>query len=476
MRLRDSARAAAARCSSDIVNGRYRLDGLLGAGGTADVHRGFDLSLRRPVAIKVFRPDTGFDIEESWRSEAVLLARLHHPGLVTVYDAGQYDGQVFLVMELIEGTTLKARIAQRPLSSREVSVLGAYLAHALAHAHDAQIVHRDVKPSNILLDASSRPHLTDFGISRLVDTTSRTASGTLTGTAAYLSPEQVLGQPVGRPADVYALGLVLLECLTGRLEYGGGPLEAAIARLHRPPALPDGISEPLAGLLRDMTALDEADRPTAALCAHTLAEAADRVRSPAVTPLPASRPAPGADASRPADHTHRNVVPLSSRTASGTRGRRRARIAGASIAMAAALAATLAVGDDLGSRGSDQNGNRATHVPTKETSSSAGREKATPPASTPPSGVGGTPTRFSDQEPTQGSGRPTDSETGPLSPAASSSTASGRGTASPPGNPAAAAAASHQPPGQLKKAAKAEKAPKAEKEKAAKPRKATKGR
>ncbi|MFF8532015.1 protein kinase [Streptomyces sp. NPDC015532] len=452
MRLRDSARAAAARCSADIVNGRYRLDGLLGAGGTADVHRGFDLSLRRPVAIKVFRPGTGFDIEESWRSEAVLLARLHHPGLVTVYDAGQYDGHVFLVMELVEGTTLKRRIAQGLLSSREVSALGADLADALAHAHEARIVHRDVKPSNILLDANSRPYLTDFGLSRLVDGTSRTASGTLTGTAAYLSPEQVLGQPVGRPADIYALGLVLLECLTGRLEYDGGPLEAAIARLHRRPALPDGISESLAGLLRDMTALDEADRPTAACCARALAEAVEPVSSPTVTPLHASSPAAGFDARRATDYTHRNLSPLSSRTAAGTRRRRRVWIAGASAAMVTALAAALAVGDDLGSRGSDQSGTRATSAPAEGKSSTSGQEKATPPASGPPSGSGQEAAR----EPSQGSGRPAASGPGQPSPAASSPLAPGRAAASPPAKPAGAARISHRPPGQVNKTARAE--------------------
>ncbi|MFE2825199.1 protein kinase [Streptomyces sp. NPDC059271] len=457
LRLRDTARAAAARCSADIVNGRYRLDGLVGAGGTADVHRGFDLSLRRPVAIKVFRPGTGFDIEESWRSEAVLLARLHHPGLVTVYDAGQHDGHVFLVMELIEGTTLKARIARRPLSSGEVSTLGAGLADALAHAHEARIVHRDVKPSNILLDAASRPRLTDFGISRLLDATSRTASGTLTGTAAYLSPEQVLGQPVGRPADVYALGLVLLECLTGRLEYGGNPLEAAIARLHRRPALPQGISESLAGLLRDMTALNEADRPTAAFCARALGEAAEPVGSPTVTALPTRSPASGVRAHGVAEATHRSLSPLDSRSAPVARGRRRVWLAGASAAIAAALAATLAVGDDLGARGTDQGGTRTTSGPAEGGASNTERGKATPPAGRSPGRAGDHAARYSDQEPGQGSSRSAARGPGRHSPPSSSPTALGRVAAPPPGKPADSAAPSDQPPGQVKKAAKVEK-------------------
>ena len=275
MRLRESALAMASRCSAEILAGRYRLDARIGSGGAADVYRGFDLRMRRAVAVKVFRPGTGVESEESSESEAVILARLQHPGLVTAYDAGRHDGRAYLVMQLIEGSTLKARIAEGALPCKEAAALGADLARALAHAHEAGIVHRDVKPSNILLDLSGRPYLTDFGISRLLDATTRTATGTLVGTAAYLAPEQVLGRPVGRPADVYALGLVLLECLTGRLEYDGGPLEAAIARLHREPVLPGALPSELADLLRDMTALDEQSRPSAPDCARTLAALAD---------------------------------------------------------------------------------------------------------------------------------------------------------------------------------------------------------
>ncbi|WP_245173271.1 serine/threonine-protein kinase [Streptomyces aureus] len=271
----ESGVALASRGSSRVLTGRYRLDGLIGSGGAADVHRGFDLRLRRPVAVKIFRPGTGFDTEEDYRSEAVLLARLHHQGLVTAYDAGRHGGDAYLVMQLIEGPTLKSRIAQGPLPWGTTATLGAGLADALAHAHDAGVVHRDVKPSNIILDGSGGPHLTDFGISRLLDTTTRAPTGALVGTAAYLSPEQVLGEPVGRPADVYALGLVLLECLTGRIEYDGGPLEAAIARLHRRPGVPDSVPRTLAGLLWPMTALDAGARPTARECAHALAFLAD---------------------------------------------------------------------------------------------------------------------------------------------------------------------------------------------------------
>ncbi|MFJ4953802.1 protein kinase [Streptomyces sp. NPDC088760] len=322
------------------------MDAVVGSGGAGDVHRGFDLRLQRPVAVKVFRVGAGGDTEDGFHNEAVILARLRHPGLVTVYDAGRYDGRAYLVMELIDGPTLKARIAASPLAPGEAAALGAELARALAHAHDAGIVHRDVKPSNIILDASGHPHLTDFGISRLLDATTHTATGTLIGTAAYLSPEQVLGQPVGPPADVYALGLVLLECVTSRLEYDGAPLESAIARLHRRPELPDTLPEEFAALLGEMTALDAQARPSADDCVRALATLAATIGPRPVPPpadvtslVPRQAPARG-DLTHPyASHAANTAAP---KTAS-TRGRHL--VAGTAAALAAAVAATLAVSD-----------------------------------------------------------------------------------------------------------------------------------
>ncbi|MFF0191000.1 protein kinase [Streptomyces sp. NPDC005244] len=448
----------AARGSADIVDGRYRLDGLLGAGGSADVHRGFDLRLRRPVAVKVFRPDTGFDIEESWRSEAVILARLQHPGLVTVYDAGHHGGHVFLVMELIDGTTLKSRIAQGPLPFAEVAELGAGLAHALDHAHEARIVHRDVKPSNILLDASHRPYLTDFGISRLLDATTRTASGTLTGTAAYLSPEQVLGQPVGRPADVYALGLVLLESLTGTLEYAGGPLEAAIARLHRKPAIPSGIPEPLAAVLRDMTALDEAERPSAAACARALTQAAEQAGSDGSwTHAVPQAHAPGP--TQTAHRTHRSTSPRSSPVAAGTAfGRQRVRIVGASAVIAALVAGAVVVSNAPGTPGNDQSGTRTSATPPgKGPSSVAQKKKSSPDASGQPSRPATSSGSLPGEAPDQSS-HSLPGAAGQPSSAASPFPASGRVPApDAPNRGGVKADSSHQPPGQIKKSAKSEK-------------------
>ncbi|MEV0696105.1 protein kinase [Streptomyces sp. NPDC050388] len=492
----------ASRCSAEVLSGRYRLDDLLGSGGAADVHRGFDLRLQRPVAVKVFRPDTGIDVEENLHSEAVILARLHHPGLVTAYDAGQHHGRVFLVMQLIEGDTLKNRIAQGPLPPRATAALGVGLAHALAHAHEAGIVHRDVKPSNILLDASHRPHLTDFGISRLLDATTRTATGTLIGTAAYLSPEQVLGQSVGRPADVYALGLVLLECLTGRLECDGGPLEAAIARLHRQPVLPHGLPEQLAVLLRDMTALDEQNRPTARNCARTLAALAETARLEAGPSAHATSLITGPGPSQTTDRTHINPLPAREQAASRTTpARGHTLVAGATVALAAVLATAFVVTDDSAPPADARSAPRATSAPTgkPDPPGGAGQKEAartsaaapssdpstaarTPPDSAPPGGAGQkeaarTSAAAPSSDPSTAAGTPPDhapgQSSGPTSPdpnhgsadeaatpssAATTAQTTPSGTDTPvtatPGD--AATETPHRPPGQAEKTEKAE--------------------
>ncbi|MFD9396652.1 protein kinase [Streptomyces sp. NPDC060000] len=459
----------ASRCSAEVLSGRYRLDGLLGSGGAADVHRGFDLRLRRPVAVKVFRPGTGVDIEETLRSEAVILARLHHPGVVTAYDAGQHNGRAFLVMQLIEGSTLRNVITEGPLSPEATAALGADLAQALAHAHEAGIVHRDVKPGNIMLDACRRPHLTDFGISRLLDATTRTATGTLTGTAAYLSPEQVRGQSVGRPADIYALGLVLLECLTGRLEYDGVPLEAAIARLHRQPVLPDCLPERLADLLRDMTTLDDQARPTARDCARTLTAVADTAGFSAGPMAQATSLIASHGQLQTADHTDANALSDEDRTASLlTPARGRTLVLGATAALAAVMATTLAVTDNSAPQGNDRSGSRAASAPNVQTDppgSTGHGEATTPSTATPPS----------DHSPSIGA-LPTDAPGQSLQPAshdlnhkravdAATHTSAAKTTQTTPRDTDTPAAATqggtttetpHRPPGQAKKSETAE--------------------
>ncbi|OEJ28499.1 hypothetical protein BGM19_04265 [Streptomyces agglomeratus] len=271
MNVRPWANRPDFRLTTQVVAGRYRLEDLLGRGGAADVYEALDLRLRRPVAVKVFRPESDAQTEERFDDEGRLLAQLQHPGLVTVYDSGRDDGRPYLVMQLVKGTTLRRRIAAAPLTPAEVSGTGSALASALGHVHAAGVVHRDVKPSNILLGERGTPHLTDFGISRLLDNTTRTVTGPLLGTPAYLAPEQVLGRGAGPAADIYSLGLVLLESLKGELEYGGAPLEAAIARLHRPPVIPSDLPGDLVELLEAMTAQDANSRPDARACFRALA-------------------------------------------------------------------------------------------------------------------------------------------------------------------------------------------------------------
>ncbi|GHG28006.1 serine/threonine-protein kinase [Streptomyces filamentosus] len=277
------------------VAGRYRLGRLLGRGGAADVYEALDLRLRRPVAVKLFRPEGTRRAVDRCAGEARLLARMHHPGLVTLYDTGGDDGRPFLVMRLVRGTTLSRRIARGVLSPEETCRTGAALASALAHVHARGVVHRDVKPSNILLDGSGTPFLTDFGISRRVEAADGGSgeADALAGTASYMAPEQALGRGTGPAADVYSLGLVLLETLKGEAEYGGTPLEAALAHLDRPPALPPGLPAELARLLAAMTDRSSGARPDAAACARILADPRTAGRAPTPSAARPGRPVRG---------------------------------------------------------------------------------------------------------------------------------------------------------------------------------------
>lgn len=259
---------------SAILRERYRLEHRLGSGGAADVHRATDTVLDRPVAVKVLR-DVGTDpsSRERFTSEARTLASLSHRNLVTVLDAGIDDGvdRPFLVMELVEGRSLSDAMRAGPLPPEEVARVGSQVAAALAFAHERGVVHRDVKPGNVLLSDAGAVKLADFGIAKILDSTTRhTRTGTAIGTAAYLSPEQVRGEPVTGAVDVYALGLVLLEALTGVRAFPGTPTESALARLQRDPDVPADLPTGWSVLLTAMTAADPTARPAADEVARTL--------------------------------------------------------------------------------------------------------------------------------------------------------------------------------------------------------------
>ncbi|GHE99399.1 serine/threonine protein kinase [Streptomyces griseoluteus] len=340
------------RVLAETVGGRYQLGAGIGRGGAADVYEGIDVRLGRRVAVKIFRAGADPEMERRFAEEAVLLARLQHPGLVTVYDAGRHQDRAYLVMELVTGRTLRECLASGPLSPRRVAELGAALARALAHVHDAGIVHRDIKPSNVLLDASGAPHLADFGIARLVNATRHTASDVLIGTAAYLAPEQVMGREIRPAADIYALGLVLLECLKGELEYAGTPLEAAVARMHRSPVVPDSLPPGLARLLHAMTAQDETTRPDAPSCASALSALCDAPPH-SVPDAALSSVAPVTISARADDETRsRARARHTGRTGHG----RRLAVGTALTALSAALGATLAVTLGTGAHSDDRVG------------------------------------------------------------------------------------------------------------------------
>ncbi len=256
-----------------LLAGRYRVGERIGSGGTASVFRARDELLGRDVALKaVTRGSSDPAAHERERTEVELLARLSHRALVTVFDAvsARIDGHdsIVVVMELVDGPTLSQRRSEGPIADAELLRMARDLAEALAVVHAAGIVHRDVKPSNILLAPSPLAEhdfdarLADFGIASVDGGGDLTATGAVLGTAAYLSPEQAVGGDVGPAADVYALGLVLLETITGEREFPGPAIEALTARMLRDPVIPPTMDERWAWLLRGMTAREPADRPT----------------------------------------------------------------------------------------------------------------------------------------------------------------------------------------------------------------------
>lgn len=265
------------------LGGRYRLLDEIGRGSMGTVHRARDEFLGRDVAVKLIEPPV-VDAEALRRDEdeVKVLARLNHHGLVTLFDAGSdlSDTQrprIYLVMELIDGPDLRDRLGQGSLSSADVAQIGYDLAMALGYVHDHGVVHRDVKPANIMMfdyghDAARvRAKLTDFGIAMLMEAPLG-GDGSFIGTAAYVSPEQAKGEPLGPASDIYSLGLVLLECLTGMRSFPGDPLPSALARLLRAPDIPADLDPQWLRLLAAMTATDPAARPTAREAATALAE------------------------------------------------------------------------------------------------------------------------------------------------------------------------------------------------------------
>ncbi|HVM28997.1 MAG TPA: serine/threonine-protein kinase [Mycobacteriales bacterium] len=249
------------------LGGRYVLRRQLAVGGMGEVWCAEDRLLGRQVAVKVPRPEVRADpgFAERLLTEARHAAAVHHPGIAAVFDVGAAEPLPYLVLELVEGRPLSHVIAdEAPLPPARVRHLVCQVAEALDAAHSAGLVHRDVKPANLLVTADDTVKVTDFGISRAVDSAATTRTGFVVGTAQYLSPEQAGGRPGTAASDMYALGLVAYECLTGRRPFDGEPL--AVLRAHREdpvPGLPDTVPGPLRALVLGLLDKDPDARPTA---------------------------------------------------------------------------------------------------------------------------------------------------------------------------------------------------------------------
>jgi serine/threonine protein kinase len=307
----------------------YRIDGLLGVGGMGAVYRAYQLTLERPVALKVLSRSLARDDDflARFQREGRLAAALEHPHILPVYEAGQSSGRAFISMRIVEGSTLAQRASDSPLSGREALDILGQIARALDAAHDAGMLHRDVKPQNILLSDAGHPYLSDFGIATIRDDRGVAAeSGTFVGSVPYSSPEQLRGTAITEATDVYALAVVLYQLLTGRLPFDGDS-DAALfyAHLHTPPPRLSGIcvGAPLAlddvflsGLAKDpaerpLRASDLIDRARAATASLPAARFQDRP----VFPIPASGEQSSALAAETQDDRRREPRKAGLRTA-----------------------------------------------------------------------------------------------------------------------------------------------------------------
>jgi serine/threonine-protein kinase len=250
------------------LSGRYRLESRIGSGGMSTVYCALDETLQRRVAIKLMNREVASDSAqlERFRREARAVAQLNHPHVVGVIDAGEDDARPYIVFEYVEGETLKERIRrQGRLDIPEAVAYAIEIARALGAAHARHIVHRDVKPQNVLIDDEGSAKVTDFGIARTLDEEGLTADGRVLGTTDYVSPEQALGHPVTGQSDLYSLGVVLYEMLTGEVPFRGEN-QVAVAMKHVREAMPDvqvkrpEVSAALAAVIERATAKRQEDR------------------------------------------------------------------------------------------------------------------------------------------------------------------------------------------------------------------------
>jgi eukaryotic-like serine/threonine-protein kinase len=273
-----------------IASGRYRVERELGGGAMAKVFLAHDEELDRRVAVKIL--DEQLAADESFRArfsrEARVAAGLSHPNVVTVFDVGEADGRPFIVMEYIEGRTLDDRLREEgPLAPDEVARLGRQVCAGLEHAHEHGLVHRDLKPGNLIERVDGTVKIADFGIARAAEETELTEAGTIIGTAAYLAPEQAEGGAVTAQTDLFALGLVLYELLTCRRPWQVERLADLAQRRDNPPGtLPRGTPRALAEAIDQCLQYEPVDRPTSAADVATFLDRPDTPDTDATQVLP----------------------------------------------------------------------------------------------------------------------------------------------------------------------------------------------
>lgn len=294
-----------------LIGARYRLGDVIGRSLMSEVRRGEDLRLNRTVAIKLLRDDGDPRSAARFEREAQILASLHHPNIVVVFDTGVDDEDRFIVMEFIEGPTLRELLDNDgPLSLERASDITSKLASALGLAHDRGIVHRDIKPSNVMLPHDGGVKLVDMGIARLLSQEALTLTLTVLGTARYLSPENARGDRLDGRSDVYSLGCVLFEMLTGRTPFEGSPVALSFAHVNTPPprvrSINPGVPAAIDELVASMLEKDPAHRPQTGEAVQGVLVSA--MRHEAVVPtavLEPAQPTPALIARRPADGRRR---------------------------------------------------------------------------------------------------------------------------------------------------------------------------
>jgi serine/threonine-protein kinase len=456
-----------------VLGERYRLDGRIAAGGMGEVWRGTDQLLGRPVAVKLLSAAHATDeqFQERFRAEARYAASLSHPGIARVFDYGEsaagpdgayppaVDG-AYLVMELVEGQPLSTALAHEGrMSSGATLDVVAQAARALAAAHEAGIVHRDIKPGNLLITPDGQVKITDFGIARAMLAAHLTQSGMVMGTAQYVSPEQASAGPITTATDIYSLGVVAYECLAGHPPFAADtPVALALAHVKQPPpTLPGDVPPQVAALVGQMLAKEPADRPGSA---QLVADRASSLRGarPAdddpwiirsageISPAAGfAGPGPGGAGQGPA-----GTAPMQGAKAPPPRSRRGVLVLTAGAAVAAAAAGTIAImaaGGHPATAGTSGRAHRA-KAPAAATGHKPGVLGQTSPAVQPPAGsptspphASPSPTAPVTSSPAPGSPSPSTSPTSPPSvtptPTPSNSTSGGPSSAASASPPAA---------------------------------------